>query len=121
MRDTRHQTSKRRKLFRFDQRRLSLLQMVQRCFGGIAGAAYLPFVAFPLGNFFGRDVDADDITGGPALRMPIGDPEPFLGLIGALPATSIPVTGLPVSMIERTIASTEDASAGTQSRTVRPR
>ena len=37
------------------------------------------------------------------------------------PATSMPTTGSPVSMIERTISSTESASAGTQSLTERPR
>jgi hypothetical protein len=53
--------------------------------------------------------------------MPVSNPGTLLGLVGALPGDLDPGDGSPVSMIDRTICSTESANAGTQSRTERPR
>ena len=58
--------------------------MVQRRFGRIPRPAQFTLAAFSLGDLFGRDVDADDVAGRPALRMPMRDPEPLLRLIGTL-------------------------------------
>ena len=81
MRDARHQPPEGCEFFRFDQEVLGLLQMAQRRFGRIPGAAQLPFTgvqrglgALALGDLFGRDVDADDLAGRIAQRMPIRHP-----------------------------------------------
>ena len=40
--------------------------------------------ALALGDLLGGDIDADDLTVGVAMRMPVGDPETLIGLVGAL-------------------------------------
>ena len=40
--------------------------------------------ALALGDLLGSDIDADDLTVGVAMRMPVGDPEALIGLVGAL-------------------------------------
>ena len=40
--------------------------------------------ALALGDLFGGDVDADDLAVAVAMRMPVGDPEALVGLVGAL-------------------------------------
>ena len=42
------------------------------------------FRALALGDLLRGNVDADDLSRGVAMRMPVGDPEPLVGLIGAL-------------------------------------
>ena len=40
--------------------------------------------ALALGDLLGGDIDADDLAVTVAMGMPVGDPEAFVGLVGAL-------------------------------------
>src|SRR5258707_5886373 len=58
--------------------------MLQCRLRGVACAADFALAALALGDFFGGDIDADDVAVRPALRMPVGDPAAILILAGAL-------------------------------------
>src|SRR5258707_11068719 len=63
-----------------DQLRDGIRQRVELAFAGRERC----LGALALGDLFSRDVDADDLAVTVAMRMPIGDPETLVGLIGAL-------------------------------------
>ena len=91
MRHTGHQPPKSGEFFAFDQGVLRLGQIAQGSLGRIPGFSRLAFTrlqcrfgALAFGDFFGRHVDADNLAGPVAQRVPIGDPCTFLRLVGAL-------------------------------------
>ena len=131
MRNPRHQSPKSCEFFRFDQKVLGLLQIVQRRFGRIPRVAELSFArpqrslrALAFGDLFCGNVDADDFAAWAAQRMPISDPKPLVGLVGALAGNldaNYRLAGLHDQANGTASAAAPATRAGTQSPAERPR